>query len=200
MVVTDTGAIGIGTPAPNYPFQMKAGGATSVTTMELRNTGRPAYSQYDAPQLQFTRNNDATVNGGAAYKGDRLGLFSFGSWFGNTVRYGANLIAGAETSTGSATSVPAYIAFETTTAPDAYPSEKLRVTSIGNIGIGTTTPTQKLEVKGGLRLNTTVAKPATCNDTLRGVIWLTQKAAGYADTLDVCLRDANGLYNWVSLY
>jgi hypothetical protein len=199
MVVTDSGYVGIGNSAPYYPFQVKAGGATSATTMELRNTGRPEYTQYDAPQLQFTRNNASTVNNGVPKAGDRLGLFSFGAYFGSTVRYGANVIAGAETSTGTSTSLPAYVSIETTSSPNTYPSEKFRVTSGGNVGIGTTAPTQKLEVKGGIRLNTTAAKPITCDSTLRGVVWITQGGTGTADSLDVCLKDGNGNYSWVKL-
>jgi hypothetical protein len=199
MVVTDTGAIGIGTSTPTYPFQIKAGGPAGATAMELRNTGRTAYSLYDAPNMQFTRNNDVTVNGGVPYKGDRLGLFAFGSWFGSTVRYGANIIAAAETSTGSATSLPAYISFETAAAPSAYPTERLRVTSTGLIGIGTSAPTQRLEVNGAIRMNTTAAKPTTCTAALRGTIWLTQGAVGAPDSLDVCLRDAAGNYAWAKV-
>jgi len=61
------------------------------------------------------------------------------------------------------------------------------------------TPTAQLEVDGGLRLNTTLAKP-TCDSTQRGTLWFTQGGAGVKDTLEVCAKDASGTYAWRTLY
>ncbi|MFA5936398.1 MAG: hypothetical protein WC822_00820 [Candidatus Paceibacterota bacterium] len=69
----------------------------------------------------------------------------------------------------------------------------------GNIGIGTTSPAQKLEVNGGVRLNTVTAKP-TCDSTIRGTFWAVQSAAGVKDTVEVCAKDAGDAYAWRELY
>lgn len=69
----------------------------------------------------------------------------------------------------------------------------------GNVGIGTSAPNEKLEVKGGVRLNTTSAKPS-CNSSKRGVLWFTQGSTGVKDSLEVCAKDASGSYNWRLLY
>ncbi len=69
----------------------------------------------------------------------------------------------------------------------------------GNVGIGTTTLSQKLEVNGGLRLNTAVAKP-TCDSSTRGTFWVVQSGAGVKDTVQVCAKDATDAYTWRTIY
>ena len=68
----------------------------------------------------------------------------------------------------------------------------------GNVGIGTTSPGQKLEVNGGMRLNTATAKP-TCAVGIRGTFWVVQGGAGVADTVEACLKSAADTYSWVTL-
>lgn len=202
LVVTDTGSIGIGVSAPQYPIQVRAGGVAAATTLELRNTGNSTYTKYDAPGVQFIRNNISTENGGLPYLGDRLGSFYFGAFFTGTLRYGAGFAAYSDTSSGTATSFPAYLSFETTTLPNPYPSEKMRITSSGNVGIGTSSPSQKLEVNGGVKFNTSTAKPA-CDSAIRGTLWFTRGSITSpitADTLQVCVKDGSNNYLWHTLY
>lgn len=68
-----------------------------------------------------------------------------------------------------------------------------------NVGIGTSTPTQKLEVNGGVRINTAVDKP-TCDDNRRGTLWFTQKGIGAMDALEVCIKDAAEAYEWKAVW
>ncbi len=67
------------------------------------------------------------------------------------------------------------------------------------VGIGTTSPGQKLEVNGGVRLNTTDTKP-TCDATTRGTFWVTQGGAGVQDNVEVCAKDASDVYAWRTIY
>lgn len=69
----------------------------------------------------------------------------------------------------------------------------------GNVGIGTTGPTQKLEINGGMRLNTATAKP-TCDSAVRGTFWFTQSGAGVKDAVEVCAKDAGDAYAWRTIY
>lgn len=69
----------------------------------------------------------------------------------------------------------------------------------GNVGIGTTTPGQKLEVNGGIKLNTATARPA-CAAATRGVFWVVQGSAGVKDSIAVCAKDAVDAYAWRILY
>ena len=196
VVVSTAGNLGIGNPNPYYPLQLQGYGPASATTVEIRNTGNPFPNPapWDAPTFQMIRNNAASVNGGLPQTDDRFGYFTFGTYVGSTIRYAAGISAYAD-GTGDATSYPGYLAFETTTPSNAYPSEKLRITSSGNIGVGTAQPTQKLEVNGGVRLNTLAAQP-TCDATQRGTMWFTQGGSGVADTLQVCAKGADDSYSW----
>jgi hypothetical protein len=199
MVVNDQGNIGIGTSSPYYPIQIKMGGPTSATTLEFRNTGNSTYSQYDAPTIQMARNNISTVNNGIPQSNDRLGAFQFGAYFDTSIKYAAGIYANAEGNSWSSTSYPGYLSFSTTPANSAYPWERVRITSTGNVGIATTTPAQKLEINGGVRLNTSTSRPA-CNTNSRGTIWFTQGSTGVADKLEVCVKQADENYAWKALF
>jgi len=69
----------------------------------------------------------------------------------------------------------------------------------GNVGIGTSTIStgQKLEVNGGVALNTITAQPA-CSATTRGTFWVVQGAAGVRDNFQVCAKDTADAYAWRS--
>ncbi len=69
----------------------------------------------------------------------------------------------------------------------------------GSVGIGTTSPSQKLEVNGGVRLNTVTAKP-TCDASVRGTFWTVQGGTGVADTVEACIKNGADTYVWQTLY
>lgn len=70
--------------------------------------------------------------------------------------------------------------------------------SSGKVGIGANSPTQSLEINGGLRLNTATAQP-TCDSTARGTLWLVNGGGG-KDILSVCASNASGTVAWRTLY
>ena len=70
----------------------------------------------------------------------------------------------------------------------------------GGVGIGTTTAGAKLEVNGGVRLNTNAASP-DCIEATRGTLWFQQDAevgVGHNDRLGICAQ-VDGNFRWVSL-
>ena len=69
----------------------------------------------------------------------------------------------------------------------------------GKVGIGAEGPSQKLEVNGGVRLNTVTVKP-TCDVTVRGTFWATQGATDVKDDVEVCAKDGSNAYAWRPIY
>lgn len=203
MVVTDQGYLGVGTNTPIYPLQISLGGPSAASTLEFRNTGNTTYNSYDAPTVQMMRNNSATATGGNGstipQANDRLGNFTFGSYFGTAQKYSASIAAFAEGSSWSSTSYPAYLSFMTSSSTNQYPVERIRITSWGYVGVGNINPKQRLEVTGGVRLNTSEVKPS-CTSTIRGTLWFAQGGSGVADTMEVCAKDAAGAYGWKALF
>lgn len=78
-------------------------------------------------------------------------------------------------------------------------AERVRVTSNGNVAIGTKNASRELEVNGGVRLNTGKAKP-TCNASNRGTFWVTKQGPGVEDSVEVCIKNAADLYVWKTLF
>ncbi len=90
------------------------------------------------------------------------------------------------------------ISFSTAASAALTSAPNLFIGANGNVGVGTATPATALEVAGGLRINTTTAKP-TCDTTQRGTAWLQQGAGGVADLMYFCMKTTADTYQWVQL-
>lgn len=65
------------------------------------------------------------------------------------------------------------------------------------IGPGLSSPQQRLEIDGGVRLNTVTVQPS-CTASIRGTIWFTQNVA--TDTVQACIKNNLGSYQWINFY
>jgi len=97
--------------------------------------------------LRNTTANSATEGGGAILRtsteslatGDRLGFLAFGGLTSNSAA-----VAGYATDTWSVSNKASYLTFETTSTSNTSRTEKMRLTSEGLVGLGTTAPTHGL--------------------------------------------------------
>jgi hypothetical protein len=195
-VVTDAGQIGSGITTPASAFHAQG-------------------NAYNTTQVIAHWNGTLALYGGGGFVGmynrtgnllplanDRLGYFLFGTMNAGSKLIGGGLNFNAQ-SDWTTTSVPTYIAFLTAASGSTTLNERARITSSGNMGIGAFAPTQKLEVNGGVRLNTVTSKPlcdSANGPTNRGTLWVTRGGTGVADKIELCIKNAAENYAWTLLF
>jgi len=102
-------------------------------------------------KIELSRSASNTVGTTAAVSAtDELGEIRFrGASTGSSFNTGASINAVVVSGTISASSFPTDLLFKTTSNGSASSTEKLRITSAGNVGINATSPGDKLSVSGG---------------------------------------------------
>lgn len=159
-----TGKIGLGTTSPNFLVDAKLGNVASNTTNFGYNvfadaTGNIGYAGYN---LQLN-NSTANVTG-----------------YLRLARTSATTYLGMELASQSRDGIR-FLTDATT------PTEKMRITNAGSVGIGTTTPTAKLEVKAS---NT---DPAIIVRNQNDSIHFRVRANGYVEARDILVRTKTDL-------
>jgi hypothetical protein len=128
LFVSGSGVVGVGTTSPTQKFHVFGDSDGTKGRFELRGTG----GINEVLQIVNTANYNPN-------RGVKMGLY---------VNSGSNANQlGAEIGSAVSGVTSAYLFFSTTDSGTT--SEKIRITSGGNVGIGTTNPSQKLEVVGG---------------------------------------------------
>ena len=121
-VIKNSGNVGIGTTSPTSKLELAANGGGSIITLKRTNTSNGGAKG----GIRFTENTNGYNVGTIACLGD-----------------GANT-SGALCFYTKASSTDTGIYLPTT-------DERMRITSTGNVGIGTTGPTETLDVNGSVR-------------------------------------------------
>jgi hypothetical protein len=105
--------------------------------------------------LSLARSNSATIGTqSVAANNDVVGAVFFSASDGTTQIRAAQVVAEVDGTPG-ANDMPGRLVFSTTADGAASPAERMRITSGGNVGIGTTSPGATLDVNGKLRLSST---------------------------------------------
>jgi hypothetical protein len=77
--------------------------------------------------------------------------------------------------------------------------ERMRINSSGNVGIGTTGPSSKLQVNGGVQLANDYAPPSASKV---GTFRYRSASTGmgtYASYVDMCMQTGTSTYAWVNI-
>jgi hypothetical protein len=140
LIVTSTGNVGIGTSTPAYLLDVAGSGTGTLDVARLQNTVTAANNS--AADLLFSANR---TTGGLTNVAGLAGMITD---ITNTAYKGALVFL---------------------TADNAAPAERMRIDNNGNVGIGTTSPQNKLSVTGRayvsdrVGIGTTNLEPATLN-------------------------------------
>jgi hypothetical protein len=208
--INSRGYLGIGTNNPLAPITLNTdaalgdtnipGGSPTYLVQGANNTERLELRSLYAPVFQGRQFNGSVSVPTATTNGKILFALGGGGHTGAafTLNKATIIMKAAEDWSSSAQGT--FISFETTNkGTNLPPSEKLRILDDGSVGIGTSSPAQKLEVNGGLRLNTATARPTNCDATTRGTIWFVQDTTNQNDSLSVCAIKG-GVYGWQPLF
>ncbi len=171
MRIFTTGAVAIGTPfTPTGTLEVVDQGYNRGIYHTNYMSTTPAYG--GVLGMQGARGTLSTPT--PLQLGDGLGYLSFASYLGTAFNT-SNSLTGITSETSenhSATQAGSNLKFLTTNNGVILATEKMRIESNGNVGIGTTTPIRKLDINGdGINLfnttNTVIDMSVTAGDLFR---------------------------------
>ena len=201
--------VGIGTTSPAVNLEVYS--ASSASQIYATGSGyqgiltaKSNLNSTNGSLLQFLKSRGSAESPTVVQSGDTLGgIYAYGySTAGAGFKEASSIgfyIDG--TPDGSATDMPGRIVFQTTPDGTATSVERMRITSDGLVGIGTTSPSVPLEVTGQIRSSSNsegalVAETAIATAGT-GATFAVQRAKGtLASKTTVASGDRLGIYLW----
>jgi microcystin-dependent protein len=144
MVIDESGRVGFGTATPEVPFQVSTQVSSGISGI---------FSNYgDATIVSMRSSNGTKTAPSAVSSGEIIGNLGF-MGYGSTTFPSNNSAAfkaiAAENFTDAVKGT--HLSFSTTPIGSSSLTERLRITAAGDVGIGTTSPSTKLEVVGTIK-------------------------------------------------
>jgi trimeric autotransporter adhesin len=154
MRINSSGQLGIGTTSPTVPLQIY--NATNASILMQGDAGAnltiQRYSTNSTqPSLILFKARGTLASPTAVATGDQIGSVVFQAYGGTNTRSIAGIRGYAETYT-SDTDISSYLWFGTTPSGTTSISERMRIDSSGNCGIGTSSPGRRLDVSAATGL------------------------------------------------
>lgn len=132
MRLSPEGYIGLNTTSPTRRLHIVGDGTDYGDDLFIEGTN----AETALPQINLARARGNTTTRTPVLANDNIGVIAFRGWNGTTHDYSSRIIASAETDFNTA--VNGNLRFFTAAA--GADTEKMRITSQGNLGIGTTDP------------------------------------------------------------
>lgn len=114
------------------------------------------------PAIDLTNARGSSGTPAATNAADPAGLFQFWGHDGSAAQRIGSIGAYTEATTTGASS-PGFLQFNTTTTSSTVPSEKMRITGSGNVGINESTPNEKLTIDGAISIKEGTAPTASAD-------------------------------------
>jgi hypothetical protein len=131
-----------GTTGQEWRFQIEGVGYLNAAQAIIANSG-DALGSY----LNFAKTRGSSVGSNTIVQsGDALGVIDFHGADGTDFAHGARITAEVDGTPGN-NDLPTRLVFSTTADGAATPTERLRITSAGLVGIGTSAPSAVLDVR-----------------------------------------------------